>query len=105
MSVQRWDFKSGINGQTWQDKEGRYVLHADHVAALAEAEQQFNETLNRLGKCNGCQEDLDYVRAEALREAREAVAALPKGGMGLRAHELWRNALAAIDALGGQSND
>lgn len=45
----------------------------------------------------------DAGRAEALREARGAVAALPKGGMGLRAHELWRNALAAIYALGGQS--
>jgi hypothetical protein len=37
--------------------------------------------------------------AKALRESWEAVAALPKGGMGQRAHELWRNALAAIDAL------
>jgi hypothetical protein len=34
-----------------------------------------------------------------LDAAREAVAALQKGGMGQRAHELWRNALTAIDAL------
>lgn len=34
-----------------------------------------------------------------VQAARDAVAALPKGGMGLKAHALWRDALAAIDAL------
>ena len=45
------------------------------------------------------------IERKALEAARDAVAALPKGGMGLRAHELWRSALAAIDALKGASND
>lgn len=72
MSVQRWS--EYVDGMVISPT-GHWVTYADHVAALAEAEQQFNETLNRLGKCNGCQEDLDYCRAEALREAREAVSA------------------------------
>jgi hypothetical protein len=51
------------------------------------------------------QKGYDVGYAAALGAAWEAVAALPKGGMGQRAHELWRNALAAIDALREDSHD
>lgn len=96
MSVQRWD-KDGF-----PDPDGIFVYADDHVAALAEAETRgYVAGVERENRSFGFA--YDKGRAEALREARDAVAALPKGGMGLRAHELWRTALAAIDALGGQS--
>jgi hypothetical protein len=40
---------------------------------------------------------LGYQRG--LARARRAVQMVEKGGKGRRAHELWRDAIAAIDAL------
>ena len=47
----------------------------------------------------GRQHDMVLGYQRGLAAARRAVQVLPKGGMGLKAHALWRDALAAIDAL------
>lgn len=109
MSVQRL-IVAAMNLTYEQDRgpvqahERVVVTYADHVAALAEAEQRHPDIPR-------CQEDLDYVRAEALREAREAVA----GGFTTLTNDPFispsaRNAvnhyltgaIEEIDALGGQ---
>lgn len=43
--------------------------------------------------------ELRACEQRVLDAARKAVLALPKGGMGQKAHSLWRDAVAAIDAL------
>ena len=47
----------------------------------------------------GRQYDMVLGYQRGLGAARRALQLLPKGGMGLKAHQLWRDARAAIDAL------
>lgn len=91
--------------QCWtQDMGGMKRASADSCAvchaikfAVADALHEYDkQTYER------CAKHMRTARREALDAARDAVAALPKGGTGLRAHELWREALAAIDALRGE---
>jgi hypothetical protein len=115
MSIQRWTVVD-----TYPDGGGAWVTYDDHVAAVAE-EQAQRGVVYRTGLALG--------RAEALQDAREAVAAAPANqrrsnedgaggyiqhadGMGTSVNRsetfteyLTRAAaLAAIDALKGESN-
>lgn len=47
----------------------------------------------------GRQYDMVLGYQRGLARARRAVQMVEKGGKGRRAHELWRDAIAAIDAL------
>ena len=76
-AIQRWDMfaEVGINEPVkydmWEAVEGRYVLYADHVAAVAAAEQ-------RIRTHEGCAdaeraEGYDAGFTDALGKARDAV--------------------------------
>jgi hypothetical protein len=82
-----------------KDDSGKWVTYADHVAALAEAEQRVRmERLRDTG--NGIKAIGHY---EGLREAREAVAGLHRVDRSEQyGDEISRDdALAAIDAMRG----
>ena len=90
MSIQRWTVVD-----TYPDGGGAWVTYDDHVAAVAE-EQAQRGVVYRTGLALG--------RAEALQDAREAVAAAPAyycedQWSGADTHRLLSEALAAIDAL------
>lgn len=102
--VQRWAASESALGLV-ADPDGDMVLYADHVAALAEVERRTREDDNRALWDN-------RARAEALREAREAVAALAPhlnyqtaSGDYASARVDISVALAAIDALKGEAHD
>jgi hypothetical protein len=86
MSVQRWTISTSVHSD--REDDGNWVTYADHVAALAEAEQR--------GMMNSHRGRTMYAagRAEALREAREAVAAFLYS-----VDDDVESILAAIDAL------
>lgn len=88
MSIQRWRAISDFGpAYMTKESEGRYVLHADHVAALLTQDGQHGE-----------QSHAHYMDgyAAALDAAREAVAALPDDG--------WMpTVLAKIKGLRGES--
>lgn len=120
--IQRWDMfaEVGINEPVkydmWEAVEGRYVLYADHVAAVAEAEQR--------GAIAGVQEmaavrpfkatdlfgiDPDFVAAPsdyeqgfaaAVGECRDAVAAMRPETDPDIAHVIVSDVLDAIDGVG-----
>ena len=95
MSIQRWGLFVAMD----KDDSGKWVTYADHVAALAEAEQRVRmERLRDTG--NGIKAIGHY---EGLREAREAVAALRGDVSGWTGQSLiyQHTALAAIDAMRG----
>lgn len=75
-----------LNDSTW---DGDCICEA-----LRACEQRvFQEQIT------GRQHDMVLGYQRGLAAARRAVQVLPKGGMGQKAHALWRDALAAIDAL------
>lgn len=77
------------------------VIYYCACASLRRCEERVEEAMDRAW-AKATLEIEAHARASALDAAREAVAVLPKGGMGQKAHELWRDALAAIDALRGK---
>ena len=99
MSIQRWSAQriamQWHGTDLWDDE---YVTYADHVAALAEAEQR--------GWNAGFDRSNEMAREDALQEVREAVAAV-KGGysvplgasVGMVVDAMRWEMLAAIDAL------
>ena len=120
--IQRWDMfaEVGINEPVkydmWEAVEGRYVLYADHVAAVAAAEQR--------GAIAGVQEmaavrpfkatdlfgiDPDFVAAPsdyeqgfaaAVGKCRDAVAAMRPETDPDIAHVIVSDVLDAIDGVG-----
>jgi hypothetical protein len=87
MSIQRWG-SIGPDDWTTPSEHGKYVLYADHVAAVDEydgiSERYFQQ-----------------IRNDATQPAREAVAALPYGTGTFWPKGKWLDrdeALAAIDA-------
>lgn len=113
MSVQRYDIPTPF--VSTNDPDGPWVLYTDHVAALAEAEQSGRSdaaAAYEVGLEDGDTLGYREGRAEALREAREAVAALPHVAWCVLVDEEFMgrfpdapcacgisDALAAIDAL------
>ena len=121
-AIQRWDMfaEVGINEPVkydmWEAVEGRYVLYADHVAAVAAAEQR--------GAIAGVQEmaavrpfkatdlfgiDPDFVAAPsdyeqgfaaAVGKCRDAVAAMRPETDPDIAHVIVSDVLDAIDGVG-----
>jgi selenocysteine lyase/cysteine desulfurase len=99
MNVQRWHLYSPIMRE--ESETGEWVTYADHVAALAEAEQRVRDTTLHIDPIGHAEKHYTAGRAEALREAREAVAALVRVKSGTGEYVRRSDALAAIDALGG----
>jgi hypothetical protein len=115
MSVQRYIVSQSLHSDPAFN--GPWVRYADHVAALAEArtegaiagvtemaEIRPARTLAEFREANKYANGYDAGRAEALREAREAVyrtcGHTKYEGCSPCAHD---DAADAIDALGGQS--
>ena len=103
MSIQRWTkiFTRYPASKVLPNENGEYVTYADHVAALAEAEQR--------GWNAGFDRSNEMAREDALDAAREALELLPVsliddrfGPADERRYVLavrLTTALAAIDAL------
>ena len=104
--IQRWDFfaEVGINEPVrylhLEAVQGRYVTYADHVAAVAAAEQRVRDEF-----MDSTPELTAYRKqqyAAGVKAARDAVAALIVG----KASEEYINgvddALAAIDGVKGE---
>lgn len=103
--IQRWDMNH-VQGEVYIDKkpEGSWVTYADHLAAVAAAEQQGFHRGWATAETYWREVSIRYGRRK-VREAWDAVAALidkqPTTAPGwVRRDE----ALAAIDALLGESN-
>ena len=98
--VQRWDGMKGYVMVMTVNDAGRYVLYADHVAAVAAAQREGSNQ----GYLNGVATNVDNSFKAGVKAARDAVAALidkqPTTAPGwVRRDE----ALAAIDALRGEA--
>ena len=109
--IQRWDMfaEVGINEPVkydmWEAVEGRYVLYADHVAAVAAAEAQGFHRGWKTAETYWRDVSIRYGRRK-VREARDAVAAAKAEFIRITdatddswACRIYDDALAAIDAL------
>jgi len=110
MSIQRYEVFADT-GQPEPADYGAFVTYADHVAALAEAEQRGREeAYNEIPAIAVYGERLrsegyDVGYTAALAAAREAVAGLMPGHYSFQPSTGYNDdALAAIDALRGESN-
>jgi len=98
-AIQRWDMfaEVGINEPVkygmWEAVKGRYVTYADHVAAVAAAEQR--------GYVRGVAQVENERFTDGVKAARDAVEAIPTSAfdIGIVSKD---DALAAIDALKGE---
>ena len=78
--------------------EGPWVTYADHVAAVAAAEQRVKSDFAKY--LRHMVDDDKY--AAGIKAARDAVKALPELPGGLEAFIYRRTALAAIDGVKGE---
>ena len=110
MSIQRWKVVDTIGQYAETGDDGGWVTYADHVAAVAEAEQRV-ERITREDDNRALWDSRQFNAG--LDAAREAVAALPfvrpaYYGKGVLIHGaepdfVRQDALAAIDALRGDT--
>ena len=98
MSIQRWKPTDAALIVAGADVE--YVTYADHVAAVAAAEQRVLDEERTKEKWFCSEEDKQALIAHGVKAARDAVAACIHGPGGYHP----ATALAAIDALRGESN-
>ena len=84
--IQRWAYQYGGINPFAPNPGGGWVTYADHVAAVAAAEQRGREERQAI--------DADYNEGhrDGVKAARDAVERLPRNAD-------TRDALAAIDAL------
>lgn len=88
--IQRWDVD--MHGSMFESDDGPLVFHADHVAAVAAAEQRVRDEVPY--------SETDAAYESGVKAARDAVAAaMAKRGGYHSASEFSAVVLAAIDGV------